>query len=70
MIRNSTSNSENRVYSRPKRPELLWGPIQPYIQWAKVKGKVLHRTGHEDPEGYQNCNSTISLTSASDRVGG
>ena len=33
------------------------------------KGKVHHRTGHEDPKG-EYCSSTLSLTSALDGVGG
>ena len=34
------------------------------------KGKVLHRTGHEDPEGEKRYSSTLSLTLALERVDG
>ena len=37
---------------------------------GKGKGKVLPRTGHEDPEGEQMYSSTLSLTLALDGVGG
>jgi len=37
---------------------------------GQVKGKVQPRTGHEGPEGKQRYNSTLSLTSALDGVGG
>jgi hypothetical protein len=33
------------------------------------RGKVCHRTGHEDPEGEYRHSSTFSLTSALDVVG-
>ena len=36
---------------------------------GKGKRKVHSRTGHEGPEGGQNCDSTLSLTSAPDGVG-
>jgi hypothetical protein len=36
----------------------------------KVKGKVRNRTDHEGPEGAWRYSSTLSLTSALDRVGG
>ena len=37
---------------------------------GKGKGKVQPRTGHEGPEGEQRYNSTLSVTSALDGVGG
>ena len=37
---------------------------------GKGKDKVHPRTGHEGPEGEQNCSSTLPLTSALDGVGG
>ena len=36
----------------------------------KVKGKILHRTGHEGPEGEYRYSSTLSWTLALDGVGG
>jgi hypothetical protein len=39
------------------------------IYSSKGKDKVDPRTGHEGPEGEQRYSSTVSLTSALDRVG-
>ena len=40
------------------------------ITSVRGKGKVIHRTGHEDPDGEWRYLSTLSLTSALDGVGG
>jgi hypothetical protein len=49
-----------------KRKELPYG----IKEEVKGKGKMHPKTGHEGPEGKYRYSSTISLTSALDRVGG
>ena len=40
------------------------------VRYGRGKGKGHPRTGHGGPEGEYRCNSTLSLTSALDGVGG
>jgi len=42
----------------------------PVLSGRYIKGNVRFRTGHEGPEGEKSYNSTLSLTSELDGVGG
>jgi hypothetical protein len=51
MIGGFESQQGLRIFSSPPRPDRLWGPTQPPIQWVPVALSLgLKRPGHEaDP---------------------